>query len=58
MEIDYEELRNRWESVAKTERVMLQGPPNWLVRDLTRKGESYMDAFNRIWDEYKAACLG
>ena len=55
MEIDYEELRQRWESVAKTPQVLTSGPPNWLVKEQTRKGESHMEAFQRIWDEYRDA---
>ena len=55
MEIDYEELRSRWESVARTPQVLTSGPPNWLVKEGTRKGESHMEAFTRVWNEYRNA---
>mgnify|MGYP001562614360 CR=1 FL=1 len=56
MEIDYEELRNRWENAVRAGKAEPNkdfgrlDPPNWLVRERWRgeKIESFMDAVNRV----------
>lgn len=46
----WDEMRARWESLVRDypERARLQGPPNWLVKERTRAGESHMEAFARV----------